>query len=38
MDIQNRNGAVFFYTASLAFSAIQNNILMFPNERDIFVR
>lgn len=37
-DIQNRNGAFFFISASIGMGAIQNNILLFPTERAIFIR
>lgn len=36
--VQNRNGALFFITMSIAFSAIQNVILIFPDERPVFLR
>lgn len=36
--VQNRNGALFFITMNIAFSAIQNIILIFPDERPVFLR
>jgi hypothetical protein len=36
--IQNRRGALFFVTMVMAFNAIQNVILIFPDERPIFLR
>ena len=36
--VQNRNGALFFITMSISFSAIQNVILIFPDERPVFLR
>lgn len=36
--IQNRKGALFFIVMTTAFSAIQNVILLFPDERPIFLR
>lgn len=36
--VQNRNGALFFIVMSMSFSAIQTVILIFPDERPIFLR
>lgn len=36
--VQNRNGALFFMTMSIAFNSIQNIILIFPDERPVFLR
>jgi ABC-type multidrug transport system permease subunit len=36
--VQNRNGALFFMTMTVAFNAIQNIILIFPDERPVFLR
>lgn len=36
--VQNRNGALFFITMSMSFNAIQNVILIFPDERPVFLR
>ena len=36
--IQNKRGALFFVTMVMAFNAIQNVILIFPDERPIFLR
>lgn len=36
--VQNRNGALFFCTMTMAFNAIQNVILIFPDERPVFLR
>jgi ABC-type multidrug transport system permease subunit len=36
--VQNRNGALFFITMTIAFNAIQNTILIFPDERPVFLR
>jgi len=36
--VQNRNGALFFITMTMAFNAIQNVILIFPDERPVFLR
>jgi len=36
--IQNRNGALFFITMTMSFNAIQNVVLIFPDERPIFLR
>ena len=37
-SIQNRNGALFFITMTIAFNSIQNIILIFPDERPVFLR
>jgi len=34
----NRNGALFYINMSVAFSATQNIILIFPDERPVFLR
>lgn len=36
--VQNRNGALFFVTMVMSFNAIQNVILIFPDERPVFLR
>jgi ABC-type multidrug transport system permease subunit len=36
--VQNRQGALFFITMSMSFNAIQNVILIFPDERPVFLR
>ena len=36
--VQNRNGALFFICMVMSFNAIQNVILIFPDERPIFLR
>lgn len=36
--VQNRNGSLFFITMVLSFNAIQNVILIFPDERPVFLR
>ena len=36
--VQNRNGALFFICMTIAFNAIQNIILIFPDERPVFLR
>ncbi len=36
--VQNRNGALFFMCMTIAFNAIQNIILIFPDERPVFLR
>ena len=36
--VQNRRGALFFITMTMAFNAIQNVILIFPDERPVFLR
>jgi ATP-binding cassette subfamily G (WHITE) protein 2 len=36
--VQNRNGALFFIVMSMSFNAIQTVILIFPDERPIFLR
>lgn len=36
--VQNRNGALFFITMVMSFNAIQNVILIFPDERPVFLR
>lgn len=36
--VQNRNGALFFITMTMSFNAIQNVILIFPDERPVFLR
>ena len=36
--VQNRNGALFFITLTIALNSIQNIILMFPDERPVFLR
>jgi ABC-type multidrug transport system permease subunit len=35
---QNLQGALFFMTMNIAFNAIQNVILIFPDERPVFLR
>jgi ATP-binding cassette, subfamily G (WHITE), eye pigment precursor transporter len=37
-SIQNRNGVLFFVTLNLIMSSVQNVILMFPDERVVFLR
>jgi len=36
--IQNVQGALFFITMNISFNAIQNVILIFPDERPVFLR
>lgn len=36
--VQTRNGALFFITMNQAMSAVQNIILVFPDERAVFLR
>lgn len=36
--IQNKQGALFFITMNISFNAIQNIILIFPDERPVFLR
>lgn len=36
--IINRNGALFYINISVAFSATQNIVLIFPDERPVFLR
>lgn len=36
--VQNRNGALFFITMTVSFNSIQNIILIFPDERPVFLR
>jgi len=36
--IQNVQGALFFMTMNCSFNAIQNVILIFPEERPVFLR
>mmetsp|Transcript_19658 Transcript_19658/g.18733 ORF Transcript_19658/g.18733 Transcript_19658/m.18733 type:complete len:216 (+) Transcript_19658:629-1276(+) len=36
--VQNRNGALFFITLNIALLAIQSIILIFPDERPVFLR
>ena len=36
--VQNSQGALFFITMSMSFNAIQNVILIFPDERPVFLR
>lgn len=36
--VQNVNGALFFATMVMGFSAVQNIILIFPSERAVFLR
>jgi ABC-type multidrug transport system ATPase subunit len=36
--VQNRRGALFFITMTMAMNAIQNVILIFPDERPVFLR
>lgn len=36
--MQNRNGVLFFITMTIAFNSIQNIILIFPDERPVFLR
>lgn len=36
--VQNRNGALFFICMSVSFNSIQNIILIFPDERPVFLR
>jgi len=36
--IQNIQGALFFITMNISFNAIQNVILIFPDERPVFLR
>jgi len=36
--VQNRNGALFFITLTVALNSIQNIILMFPDEKPVFLR
>jgi ATP-binding cassette subfamily G (WHITE) protein 1 len=35
---QNRDGSLFFINMVMAFNAIQNVILIFPDERPVFLR
>lgn len=37
-SIQNRNGVLFFTALNIIMSAVQNVILMFPDERIVFLR
>lgn len=36
--VQSRNGALFFIILTISFNAIQNIILIFPDERPVFLR
>lgn len=36
--VQNVQGALFFITMNISFNAIQNVILIFPDERPVFLR
>jgi len=36
--VQNRNGCLFFIVMTISFNAIQNVILIFPDERPVFLR
>lgn len=36
--VQTRNGALFYMIVSQAFVAVQNIILVFPDERPVFLR
>lgn len=36
--VQNIQGALFFMTMNVSFNAIQNVILIFPDERPVFLR
>ena len=36
--VQNVQGALFFMTMNISFNAIQNVILIFPDERPVFLR
>jgi ATP-binding cassette subfamily G (WHITE) protein 1 len=36
--VQNRNGALFFITMTISFNSIQNIVLIFPDERPVFLR
>jgi ABC-type multidrug transport system permease subunit len=36
--VQNRDGALFFIVMTMSFNAIQNVILIFPDERPVFLR
>lgn len=36
--VQNRQGSLFFITMNMAFNGIQNVILIFPDERPVFLR
>jgi hypothetical protein len=36
--VQNTQGALFFITMNISFNAIQNVILIFPDERPVFLR
>mmetsp|Transcript_108594 Transcript_108594/g.150156 ORF Transcript_108594/g.150156 Transcript_108594/m.150156 type:complete len:181 (+) Transcript_108594:956-1498(+) len=36
--VQNRQGALFFITMNMSFNGIQNVILIFPDERPVFLR
>ena len=36
--VQNRRGALFFFVVTMGFNAIQNIILIFPDERPVFLR
>lgn len=36
--VQNREGALFFICMNMAFNAVQNVILIFPDEKPVFLR
>ena len=36
--VQNRNGCLFFIVGAISFNAIQGIILLFPEERPVFLR
>jgi len=36
--VMNRNGCLFFVMIAITFSAIQTVILLFPEERPVFLR
>jgi len=36
--VMNREGCLFFITMNIAFNAVQNVILIFPDERPVFLR
>lgn len=36
--VQNRNGCLFFICTAISFNAIQGIILLFPEERPVFLR
>ncbi len=36
--IQNRNGVLFFFSLNCVFNSIQSLILLFPDERPVFLR